>query len=122
MGIEQSQVTGLRGGVATYVHNAARRGLEQHFHHRRIHARPRRIGNDYIGLAVRFDETCVEQVFDVARKELRVRDVIDLRIHFGIFNRHRHIFQTNDFAGLAGHKIGDGSRARVQVIHEFIAL
>ena len=67
------------------------------------------------------DELLCEHILHVAGIEQRIGDAVDFRIHLGILDGLGHILDTDDLARLARHKVGNRSRTRVQVVHQFVA-
>ena len=63
------------------------------------------------------DEVFVEDVLHVASIEKRVRDAIDGRVHFRIFDGLGHIFDADDLTRLMRHKIGYRPCTRVEVVN-----
>ena len=84
-----------------------------------MHAGTGRVGDNDVGAPMPFDEVAIEDVLHVAGKELGVPDAIYLRVHAGILDGLGHILDADDLACLARNKVGNGARARIEVIDEF---
>ncbi len=120
--VEQGEIAGLRGGVATHIDDARHLQLQQLLDDVRVHAGARRVGDDDIRFPVLRDELVGEDLRHIAHHELRVRDVVlrgvDLRIlHGGI-----HVLDADHPFGLVRHEIGNRARAGEKVINNLIFL
>ena len=81
-----------------------------------MHTSTRRVGNDNVGSSVFADKLIIKHILHVTGEEQGVVDGVDLGIHLRIFDGLRHIFNANHLAGLAGHEVGYGARAGVEII------
>ena len=70
--------------------------------------------------AVLCNEVVGEDVLHVAGIEQCVVDVVDFRVHLGVFDGLRNIFNADDFAGLTGYEIGDGASAGIEVVDKWV--
>jgi hypothetical protein len=86
-----------------------------------VHPGTGRIGDHHIGMAVFCDELRREHIFHISGKEKRVCNPVDLRVDSRIGNRLLHIFYPDDLSGIPCHKVGDGARTGIKVIHQLIA-
>ena len=66
-------------------------------------------------------EVLGEDVLHVARVKLGVVDAVDAAVLLGVLDGLWHILDADDVACLPGHEVGDGARARVEVVHQFVA-
>ena len=119
--VQVVQVAGLGGRIARDVDNALGGSSEDGLYHVGVHAGTGWVGDDDVRTAVLGNEVVGEDVFHVAGKEQGIVDAVDLGIDFCILDSLGYIFYTNDFAGLAGHEIGDGAGAGVEVVDDFPA-
>ena len=112
------QVAGLSSRITTDVDDALRSSTQDGLHHVGVHACSWRVGDDDIGTAVLLDECIVEDVFHIASIKECVRNAVDCRIYLSILDGLRHILYTDDLTGLTSHEIGDGARARIEVVNQ----
>ena len=115
---EYLQIACLCSGVAADVDDALGLGSEDGLHHVGMHAGARRVGDDDVGPPMLLEEVVVEDVLHVACEEERVVNAVDLRVHLRILDGFRHVLDADDLTGLAGHEVGDGARAGVEVVDE----
>ena len=118
IGVEQRQVAGLRGGVATDVDDAAGRGVKDDVDHVGVHAGARRVGDDDVGPAMSADEVVGEDLTHVAGVELGVGDAVDAAVDLGILDGFGHVFNADDLRRLARDEVGDGAGTGVEVVDE----
>ena len=119
--VQVVQVAGLGGRIARDVDNALGGSSEDGLYHIGVHTGTGRVGDDDVGTSVLSDEIVGEDVLHVAGKKECVVDAVDLGVDLRILNSLGYIFYTDDFAGLAGHEIGDGAGAGVEVVDDFPA-
>ena len=86
-----------------------------------MHAGARRIDDDHIRPAVLPDEVRREDVLHVAGVELAVVDAVAGGVDFRVLDGLRHVFDADHMLGLAGDELGDGARARVEVVDQLRA-
>ena len=67
------------------------------------------------------DELVVQDVFHVAGIEQGVIDAVDLGIDFGVLNSFRHVFYADNLTALPGNEVGNGARAGIEVVDQFVA-
>ena len=67
------------------------------------------------------DEAGGEYVFHIAGVEEGIVQTVELCVHLRVFYGFGHIFYTNDLPCLPRHEIGNGARAGVKVVDEFVA-
>ena len=66
-------------------------------------------------------EILCQDILHVAGVEQCILDLIQRGVHFGIFDRFGHIFDTDHFLCLAGDEVGDRTGSGVQVINHFVS-
>ena len=121
VGIEQGQVACLCGRVAADVNDTFRTCTENNADDILVHAGAWRIGDNDIRMAVPADEVFCQDVFHVACIEKRVVNLVDFGIDLRIFYGFRDILYTDDFPGIPGDEVGNGSCTGIEVVDEFVA-
>ena len=114
--VEHLEVACLCGWIAAYIDNTVGGSAQDGLYYIRMHTGTRRVGNDDVGSSVFADELIIKHILHVTGEEQGVVDGVDLGIHLRIFDGLRHIFNANHLAGLAGHEVGYGARAGVEII------
>ena len=77
--------------------------------------------DDDIGSTVTHDEVLVQDIFHIAGVKQRVMYVVDLAVYLGVLNGFGYIFDTDYLTRLARYKVGNGARACVQVVNQFVS-
>ena len=121
LAVEQLEVACLCGRVAAHVDDAFRLGSQNHVDYVIVHTSAGRVGDDDIRTSVLRNEVVGKDVLHVARIEQRVVDTVQGRVHLGILDGFGHIFDAHHLACLACHEVGDGTRTRVEVVHQLVA-
>ena len=67
------------------------------------------------------DKVVVENIFHVASIEQCIVDAVDFRIDLSVLNSFRHVFYADDLTALTCNKVGNGTRAGIEVVHQFVA-
>ena len=119
--IEQLQVARLRSRITADVYDAFGCGKQNDIHYILVHSGTGRVGDDDIGTAVLVDEVLCQHVFHISGKEQCVFNSVNLGIDLGVFNGFGHIFYAHHLACLACHEVSDGTRTRVEVVHQLVA-
>ena len=120
--VQQLQVTGLGGWVAADVDDFLGADLQQLLHYLLGHARTGRVGDDEVGATVALDEVVGEHLGHVASIECAVGDAVEFGVHLGVVDGGLHVFDADYFLHEAREILGDGARARVEVVHQLVAL
>ena len=116
IGVEVVEVAGLGGRIARDVDDAPWGSAEDGFHDVRMHASPRRVGDDHIRTAMLGDEVVGEDILHVTGIEKGVRDAVDLGVHLSILDGLWYIFDADDLACFPGYEIGDGACTGVKIV------
>ena len=116
VGIEESQVAGLRGGITADVDDSARCGIEDDTNDIWVHAGTRWVGNDDVGTAVAADKLVGKDILHVTGIENGVVDAVDARVDLGILDGLGHILDAYDIPRMTGHEVGNGARTGIEVI------
>ena len=119
--IEQLQVPCLRGRITAHIHDTFRLGKQDNIHHILMHTGTGGVGDDYIRTAVFVDEILRQHILHIAGKEQRILDAVDFRIDLGVFDGFGHVFDSDNLTRLLGYEVGNGSRARIKVVYQFVA-
>ena len=119
--VEHGNVTRLGGGVAAHIDQALGLGVEDDLDDVLVHACAGRVDNHDLGTAMLSDEAVGEHILHVPGIEQRVLDAVDAGIQLGVLDSLGDILDADDLTCLAGNEVGDGARAGVEVIDEFIA-
>ena len=96
--VQQLQVACLGCRVTAYVNDTFRFGSQNYINDIIVHTCPGRIGNDDIRTSVFADKVFCQDILHITGIEQGIRDSVDLRIHFCIFNGFGYIFDTDDLA------------------------
>lgn len=116
VGIEESQVAGLRGGIAADIDDSTRCGIEDDANDIGVHACTRWIGDDDVGTAVAADKLVGEDILHVTGIENGVVDAVDARVDLGVLDSLGHILDAYYLPRMTGHKVGNGARTGIEVI------
>ena len=64
-----------------------------------------------------FNEVVGKDILHVACIEQRVVNMVNLRVHLRVLNGFGHILDADDLTCLSCYEVGNGSRARVEVVY-----
>ena len=120
VGIHIVQIAGLSGRIAGYVDDALRGGTKDGFYYVGMHACTWRVGDDNIRTAVFGNKLICKNILHIAGIEQCVLNIIYLRVDLCILDCLGHVFNTYNFLGFLGYKVGNGSCAGIEVVNKFI--
>lgn len=120
--IKKLEVARLGGRVATDIDHTLGSGIEDYLHHIGVHTRTWGVGDDDVRPSVLFYKGIGKDVLHIAGiEEGLVLKPVQACIYLGILDGLGHVFDANDAAGVARHKVCNGARAGIEVIDKFVA-
>ena len=115
LGVEQCKVACLCGRVAAHIDYALRLRAEYCVYHVAVHSCAWRVGDYHVGTSVACYEFVGKDVLHVAGVEQSILNSVDRRVHLGVLDCLRNIFDAYHFACAACHEVGYGARSCVEV-------
>ena len=92
---KNSQITRLRGRVATYIYNPGRGSLHQNLCNIGVNTGPGRVKHNYRWRTIFFYERGISHIFHISCKEGRIGYHIKLGIGLCIFDSLGHILDSD---------------------------
>ena len=118
--VQYGQVTRLGGGVTTDVHQPRRFECQQHLHHLRVHARPRRVGDQHVRLSVPGRELLGQDRPHVPGVEGGVAHSVQLGVDPRVVDGRGNLLNTHHLPAALGQVQGNGTDTGIEVVYVFL--